>query len=95
MHLITTCYPLDLPSGFNFNQSATMDDTSEKSEVRHYRQRTFDSTNSTLCNNYKRVNISQLLPPTKNPQKEVEKVKGDEEEKQDATAADVRMSAPK
>lgn len=34
-----------------------------------------------LCNNYiKRLNISQLLPPIQNPQKMVEKVKGDEEE---------------
>uniref|UniRef100_H2SNV0 T-complex-associated-testis-expressed 1 n=1 Tax=Takifugu rubripes TaxID=31033 RepID=H2SNV0_TAKRU len=34
-----------------------------------------------LCNNYiKRLNISQLLPPIKNPQKEVVKVKREEEE---------------
>lgn len=34
-----------------------------------------------LCNNYiKSLNISQLLPPIQNPQKEVEEVKGEEEE---------------
>lgn len=37
-----------------------------------------------LCNNYiKRLNISQLLPPIKDPQKEVEKVQGDEGDKQE------------
>lgn len=37
-----------------------------------------------LCNNYiKRLSITQLLPPIKNPQKEVGKVEGNEENKQE------------
>lgn len=37
-----------------------------------------------LCKNYiKRLSITQLLPPIKNPQKEEEKVEGDEEDEQE------------
>lgn len=47
-----------------------------------------------LCNNYiKRLSVAQLLPPIKNPQKEVEKVKGGEEDKPEEEEAYLELES--